>query len=74
MKENILDLQTSLTQTETGRIVTKMRERGIRLKYRELIGFSPIEAANISTCKRYSLTAKAIAEAAGRGTPEENKK
>lgn len=61
-----IDTQTRLTQIEAGKIVTHFRGKGKRIKYRELIGFSPEEASKTSSAKKFELSAVDIAKAAGR--------
>ena len=62
-----IDLDTPLTQIETGRAVTNLKEAGKRLLYREMVRFTPTEVAKLRSAKQKGITAKMVAEAAGRG-------
>jgi hypothetical protein len=63
---NNMELSTPLTQVEAGRCKTIMHGKGVHLKYRELTNFSPKEIAQTATCKRHNVSARMIAESAGR--------
>lgn len=55
-----------LTDREAGRLKTNLEQKkGVRLKYREIIGFSPDDIA-----KQHKLNASEIARYAGRSIPE----
>ena len=62
-----MDTSTPLSQIEAGRIITIMRGKGIRMKYRELMGFSPAEISKLPVGIKNRLKADDIALAAGRG-------
>ena len=61
-----MDMEKPITQIEAGRIITHFRGIGIVIKYRELTGFTPIDAAKTDAAKKYKITAQQLAEAAGR--------
>ncbi len=63
------DLTTRISRVEAGMIITKLRQKGDKIMYRELEGFSPEDAAKTTTARRLKLTAKKIAELAGRVEP-----
>jgi hypothetical protein len=61
-----MDLSTPLSQTEAGRIISIYRGKGIVIKYREIIGFSPKEAAELNGIKKHNIKPEDLAKAAGR--------
>ena len=57
-----MDTTTPLNQLEAGRLRTEAEDRhGKKLKYRQLIGYSPEQIA-----ARYGFRARDVAEMAGR--------
>lgn len=65
-KDSNYDMDSPLKDREAGRIITLLRGRGIIIRYRELTGFSPTDAAALSKLRKYGVTAKWLAESAGR--------
>lgn len=63
------DVEAPLSQIEAGMIITVLSRQKKRMLYRELVGFSPKEAAETESAKRYKITAEDIARAAGRNSP-----
>lgn len=69
IKTNI-DIEAPLKQTEAGMIVTRLKSRSLSRRdtptYREMLGFSPLEASQLDVFQRLKLDAVAIARLAGR--------
>lgn len=69
IKTNI-DIEAPLKQTEAGMIVTRLKSRSLSRRdtptYREMLGFSPLEASQLDVFQRLKLDAAAIARLAGR--------
>ncbi len=61
-----LDLTFPLGQTEASRAKTIFEQKGIRLKYRMLIGFTPAQISAMAKAESISITPEEIAKAAGR--------
>jgi hypothetical protein len=61
-----MDFTSPISLKEAGRIITILRGRGIVLKYREIMGFSPKEACDLEAVKKHNLKPTDLARAAGR--------
>jgi hypothetical protein len=66
MAENQYDVTTPLKQIEAGRVKTILQSQyKVRLKYRELIEFSPVDISKMCNSSK-NITPEIIAKAAGR--------